>query len=67
MQKLIQKVKEDMDKKGITREALHKKSGVPKTVITDGILTGKTVEMKFDTFLNLFHIYMKHIWSGTRL
>jgi len=62
MQKLIQKVKEDMDKKGITREALHKKSGVPKTVITDGILTGKTVEMKFDTFLKLVpHIYETHL------
>lgn len=58
MQKLIQKVKEDMDKKDITVSGLARKSGIAKSVITDGISIGKTKEMQFDNFLQLIpHVY----------
>ncbi|PHG00538.1 hypothetical protein COI63_26220 [Bacillus toyonensis] len=58
MRNLMQRVKEDMKKKEITLARLHKESRVSKTVITEGISTGKTAEMKFDTFLKLIsYIY----------
>jgi len=58
VQNLIQKVKEDMGKKGITVSELARKSGIAKSVITDGISIGKTKEMQFDNFLQLIpHVY----------
>ncbi|MGQ0422856.1 AimR family lysis-lysogeny pheromone receptor, partial [Bacillus sp. HC-Mk] len=56
MKELMKKIKQDMDDKGFKIRPLAKKVGVDRSVITDGIVTGKTAEMKLDAFMRIMDV-----------
>ncbi|MCQ6527891.1 AimR family lysis-lysogeny pheromone receptor [Bacillus mycoides] len=55
MKELMKKIKKQMDARDIKIRPLHKKTGIDRTVITGGIVTSKTAEMKLDTFIRLMN------------
>ncbi|ANN34910.1 hypothetical protein A9498_26825 [Bacillus thuringiensis serovar coreanensis] len=56
MKELMKKVKKDIASKGLKIRPLAKKAGVDRSVITDGIMTCKTAEMKLDTFMKIVDV-----------
>ncbi|MGQ0422857.1 AimR family lysis-lysogeny pheromone receptor, partial [Bacillus sp. HC-Mk] len=54
-------IKQDMDDKGFKIRPLAKKVGVDRSVITDGIVTGKTAEMKLDTFMKIMDVVYENL------
>ncbi|TKI82700.1 AimR family lysis-lysogeny pheromone receptor [Bacillus mycoides] len=56
MKELMKKIKKDIADKGLKIRPLAKKAGVDRSVITDGIMTCKTAEMKFDTFMKIMDV-----------
>ncbi|PEO40906.1 AimR family lysis-lysogeny pheromone receptor [Bacillus wiedmannii] len=61
MRELMEKIKKDIDDKGFKIRPLAKKVGVDRTVITDGIATGKTAEMKLDTFMKIMDVVYENL------
>ena len=61
MKELMKKIKQDMDDKGFKIRPLAKKVGVDRSVITDGIVTGKTAEMKLDTFMKIMDVVYENL------
>ncbi|PEO00618.1 hypothetical protein CN553_05865 [Bacillus cereus] len=61
MKELMKKIKKDIDDKGFKIRPLAKKVGVDRTVITDGIVTCKTAEMKLDTFMKIMDVVYERL------
>ena len=61
MKELMKKIKQDMDDKGFKIRPLAKKVGVDRSVITDGIVTGKTAEMKLDAFMKIMDVVYENL------
>ncbi|WP_260869876.1 AimR family lysis-lysogeny pheromone receptor, partial [Bacillus thuringiensis] len=61
MRELMKKIKKDIDDKGFKIRPLAKKVGVDRTVITDGIVTCKTAEMKLDTFMKIMDVVYENL------
>ncbi|OUB07780.1 hypothetical protein BK708_37510 [Bacillus thuringiensis serovar yunnanensis] len=61
MKELMKKIKQDMDDKELKIRPLAKKVGVDRSVITDGIVTGKTAEMKLDTFMKIMDVVYENL------
>ncbi|MDA2638428.1 AimR family lysis-lysogeny pheromone receptor [Bacillus cereus] len=61
MKELMKKIKKDMDDKGFKVRPLAKKVGVDRSVITDGIVTGKTAEMKLDAFMKIMDVVYENL------
>ncbi|OUA94874.1 hypothetical protein BK704_28845 [[Bacillus thuringiensis] serovar konkukian] len=61
MRGLMKQIKKDMDDRGFKIRPLAKKVGVDRSVITDGIVTGKTAEMKLDTFMKIMDVVYENL------
>lgn len=61
MRELMKKIKKDIDDRGFKIRPLAKKVGVDRTVITDGIVTCKTAEMKLDTFMKIMDVVYENL------
>ncbi|KAB2423916.1 MULTISPECIES: AimR family lysis-lysogeny pheromone receptor [Bacillus cereus group] len=61
MKELMKKIKQDMDDKEFKIRPLAKKVGVDRSVITDGIVTGKTAEMKLDAFIKIMDVIYENL------
>ncbi|PHG62523.1 hypothetical protein COI59_20050 [Bacillus toyonensis] len=61
MKELMNRIKKDIDDRGFKIRPLAKKAGVDRTVITDGIVTCKTAEMKLDTFMKIIDVVYERL------
>ncbi|EJR68609.1 hypothetical protein IIO_00137 [Bacillus cereus VD115] len=61
MKELMRKIKQDMNDKGLKIRPLAKKVGIGRSVITDGIITCKTAEMKLDTFMKIMDVVYENL------
>lgn len=61
MKELMRKIKQDIDDEGLKIRPLAKKVDVDRSVITDGIVTGKTAEMKLDTFMKIMDVVYENL------